>query len=135
MYGIELNQEQAEMLENELSKDAIYIWIWITQIFWFEAWMICWIIDSEWIESFLEWNHMKEYKKTKIKKAVESLLCCWILILENGKLKFDKDRYLELNDLWTKIEKEKHTNYKWIWTYENVLEYENMVKYVNKLID
>lgn len=52
MYGIELNQEQAEMLENELSKDAIYIWIWITQIFWFEAWMICWIIDSEWIESF-----------------------------------------------------------------------------------
>lgn len=83
----------------------------------------------------LEWNHMKEFKKTKIKKAVESLLCCWILILENGKLKFDKDRYLELNDLWTKIEKEKHTNYKWIWTYENVLEYENMVKYVNKLID
>lgn len=134
MDFIELNQEQAEMLENELSKDAFYIWIWITQIFWYEAWIICWIIDSEWIDDFLEWDYMKEFKKSKIKRAIERLLCCWILEIENWKLKFNNERYIELNDLWTKIEKEKHTNYKWIWTYEDVLKYEEMTKYVNKLI-
>ena len=134
MYGIELNQEQAEMLENELSKDAFYIWIWITQIFWYEAWIICWVIDSKWIDDFLEWDYMKEFKKSKVKRAIERLLCCWILEIENWKLKFNNERYIELNDLWTRIEKEKYTNYKWMWTYEDVLRYEEMIKYVNKLL-
>lgn len=135
MYGLKLNEEQAEMLENELSKDAFYIWIWITQVFWYEEWVICWIIDSKWIDDFLEWDYMKEFKKSKVKRAIERLLCCWILEIENWKLKFNRDRYWFINNLWTTLEKEKHTNYKWMWTYEDVLKYEEMIKYVNKLID
>lgn len=135
MYELKLNEEQAEMLENELSKDAFYIWIWITQVFWYEEWVICWIIDSKWIDDFLEWDYMKEFKKSKVKRAIERLLCCWILEIENWKLKFNRDRYWFINNLWTTLEKEKHTNYKWMWTYEDVLKYEEMIKYVNKLID
>lgn len=135
MYELKLNEEQAEMLENELSKDAFYIWIWITQVFWYEEWVICWIIDSKWIDDFLEWDYMKEFKKSKIKRAIERLLCCWILEIENWKLKFNRDRYWFINNLWITLEKEKHTNYKWMWTYEDVKKYEEMIKYVNKLID
>ena len=135
MYELKLNEEQAEMLENELSKDAFYIWIWITQVFWYDEWVICWIIDSKWIDDFLEWDYMKEFKKPKVKRAIERLLCCWILEIENWKLKFNRDRYWFINNLWTTLEKEKHTNYKWMWTYEDVKKYEEMIKYVNKLID
>ena len=110
MYELKLNEEQAEMLENELSKDAFYIWIWITQVFWYEEWVICWIIDSKWIDDFLEWDYMKEFKKSKVKRAIERLLCCWILEIENWKLKFNRDRYWFINNLWTTLEKEKHTN-------------------------
>ena len=135
MYELKLNEEQAEMLENELSKDAFYIWIWITQVFWYEEWVICWIIDSKWIDDFFVCDYMKEFKKSKVKRAIERLLCCWILEIENWKLKFNRDRYWFINNLWTTLEKEKHTNYKWMWTYEDVLKYEEMIKYVNKLID
>lgn len=40
-----------------------------------------------------------------------------------------------MNDLWTKLEKEKHSKYIWIWTYEDVSKYEDMIKYVKKLVN
>lgn len=134
MYAININKDQAERLEKELWEDALYVWIGIAQLFWFEEAVMCWILDKEWIDKLKEWEYIKQFKKTKIKRAMENLLCCWILELKDDKLQFNKDRYIFMNELWTKVEEEKYLKYKWIWSYEEVKKYEDMIKYVEKFI-
>ena len=134
MYTININKDQAERLEKEFWEDALYVWMGIAQLFWFEEAIMCWILDKEWIDKLKEWEYMKQFKKTKIKRAMENLLCCWILELKDDELLFNKDRYIFMNELWTKIEEEKYLKYKWIWSYEEVKKYEDMIKYVEKFI-
>lgn len=134
MYTININKDQAERLEKEFWEDALYVWMGIAQLFWFEEAIMCWILDKEWIDKLKEWEYMKQFKKTKIKRAMENLLCCWILELKDNELLFNKDRYIFMNELWTKIEEEKYLKYKWIWSYEEVKKYEDMIKYVEKFI-
>lgn len=134
MYKIEINQDQAKSLEEWLKKDAFYIWMGISQLYGFTEAIICWVVDSEWIESIMENEHIISFKKTARERAIENLLCCWILEIVDWELKFNKDRYMYMNDLWTKVEEEKHSKYKWIWSYKEVSKYEEMEKFVRKLI-
>lgn len=128
MYEVKLNP-----MECASQDDVIYFWAWIIRLFWFEEGIICGLIDSEWIEWLLDWKFLKSFKKSKIKRAVERLLCCWILEIENWFLSWNKDRYLELNSLWVKVENEMYSKYIWCWTEEDLLKYEKMVKFVNDM--
>lgn len=114
-------------------EEALYIWIWITSLFWYEAWIICWITDSMWFSEILSWNHLKEIKKTKLKSAIEKLLCCWILEIVDWEIVFNRDRYIEMNNLWMKVDWEKHSKYRWLWTYDDMIKYSDMKKFVNKM--
>ena len=121
---------------DSLSDDeCFYVWMWIIHLFWAEAWIICGLTESLWFEEFMESKYVKQLKKSKLRNALESLLCCWILEIDDWKIKFNKDRYLEMNEMGISLNKENHKNYTWLWTYEQIREYESMIKYVKKLCD
>jgi len=135
MYKLELTEECKDLFDNSNPEDCVYLWMGISQIYWIEASILCWIIDWEWINSMYDSKWLKKFKKSKLISAIEDLLCCWILELVDWELKFNKDRYMYMNDLWTKMEKEKYSKYIWIWTYDDVSKYEDMIKYVKKLVN
>lgn len=128
MYEVKLNP-----MECASQDDVIYVWAWIMHLLWLEECVVCAVIDSEWIEWFLEWKFLKWFSKSKIKRAVERLLCCWILEMENWFLRWNKDRYLEINRLWAQVENELYSKYRWIWTYEDIKKYEEMGKFVRDM--
>lgn len=133
MYAIEINKEKIADL-NKSDEPKIYMWHWILHLFWMESATICAVCLSDWTEWILDSIRFKWLSKSKIRNGIEKLLCCWILIIKDWKLEFDKDRFLEMNSLWCKVDNEKYKNYIWMWTYEQVMEYEKMLKFVRKLV-
>lgn len=133
MYEIKINEEQLAKL-NESDEPKINVGRWIICLFWFESGVICALCTAFWTDCIMDNVFFKEVSKSKARTGFERLLCCWILVIKDWKLEFDNDRYIQLNDLWCKVDDEKYKNYIWMWTMEQVMEYEKMLKFVRKLV-